>query len=198
MGCEQEERIVADTWVLSAGHKVDTGPNPRIQIPGQRGEGLGGWEIKLSSVFGCIHPFTPLDNLNRNIWIHHLGLEKWAEVWTWVWMSLIHGWPSNLGVTQFSSVQSLSYVWLCDPMDCSMPGFPVHHQLLEFTHTHVNRVGDAIQPSHPLSSPSPPAFNLSQHQGLFKWVNSSHQVTKVLEFQLQHQSFQWIFRTDFV
>ena len=77
---------------------------------------------------------------------------------------------------------------LCDPMNRSMPGLPVHHQLLEFTQTHVHWVGDAIQPSHPLSSPSP-ALNLSQHQGLFKWVSSSHQVAKVLEFQLQHQSF---------
>ena len=78
-----------------------------------------------------------------------------------------------------------------------MPGLPVHHQLLEFTQTHVHLVGDAIQPSHPLSSPSP-AFNLCQHQGLFQWVSSLHQVAKVLEFQLQHQSFQWIFRTDFL
>ena len=87
---------------------------------------------------------------------------------------------------------------LCNPMDCSTPGFPVHHQLQELVQTHVHRVGDAIQPSHPLSSPSPPAFNLSQHQGLFKWVSSLHQVAEVLEFQLQHQSFQWIFRTDFL
>ena len=80
---------------------------------------------------------------------------------------------------------------LYDSMDCSTPSFPVHHQLLEFTQTHVHWVGDAIQPSHPLSSPSPPALNLSQHEGLFQWVNSSHEVAKVLEFQLQHQSFQW-------
>ena len=80
---------------------------------------------------------------------------------------------------------------LCDPMDYSMPGLPVHHQLPEFTQTHVHSVRDAIQPSHPLSSPSPPTFNLSQHQGLFKWISSSHQVGKVLELQLQHQSFQW-------
>ena len=92
------------------------------------------------------------------------------------------------------SVLLLSCVWLCDPMDCSTSGFPVHHQLPEFTQTRVHWVGDAIQPSHPLSSPSPPAFSLSQHQGLFKWVSSCHQVAKVLEFQLQHQSFQWIFR----
>ena len=81
-------------------------------------------------------------------------------------------------------------------MDCSMPGLPVHHQLPELAQTHVHRVGDAIQPPHPPSSPSPPAFSLSQHQGLFKWVSSSHQVAKVLEFQLWHQSFQWIFRTE--
>ena len=95
-------------------------------------------------------------------------------------------------------VVAQSCLTLCDPMDCSTPGLPVHHQLSELTHTHVHRVGDAIQPSHPLSSPSPPAFNLSQHQGVFQWVSSLHQVAKVLEFQLQHQSFQWIFRTDFL
>ena len=96
---------------------------------------------------------------------------------------------------------------LCDPMNRSMPGLPVHHQLPEFTQTHVHRVSDAIQPSHPLSSPSPPAPNPSQHQSLFQWVNSSHEslfqwvnssheVAKVLEFQLQHHSFQRTPRTD--
>ena len=85
---------------------------------------------------------------------------------------------------------------LCDPMDCSTPGFLVLHHLLELTQTHVHQVSDAIQPSHLLSSPSPPAFNLSHYQGLFQWVSSSHQVAKVLEFQ--HQSLQWIFRTDFL
>ena len=98
---------------------------------------------------------------------------------------------------QFTSVQSLSRVWLCDPMDFSTPGIPVHHQLPEYTQTHVHWVGDTIQPSYPLLSPSPPTFNLSQHQGLFQWVSSLHQVAKGLEFQLQHQSFQWIFRIDF-
>ena len=98
---------------------------------------------------------------------------------------------------QFSSVAQLCPT-LCDPMDCSTPGLPVHHQLPEFTQTHVHWVGDAIQPSHPLSSPSPAAFNRSQHQGLFQWVSSSHQVVKVPQLQLQHQSFQWIFRTDFL
>ena len=84
------------------------------------------------------------------------------------------------------------------PMDCSTPGFPVHHQLLKLAQTHVHWVSEAIQPSHPLLSPPPPAFNLSQHQGQFQWVSSSHQVAKILELQLQHQSFQWIFRTDFL
>ena len=98
---------------------------------------------------------------------------------------------------QFSSVTQ-SCLTLCDPMDSSIPGIPVHHQLPEFTQTHVHRVGDTIQPSHPLSSPSPPTFNFSQHQGFFKWVSSLHHVAKVLEFQLQYQSFQWIFRTDFL
>ena len=80
---------------------------------------------------------------------------------------------------------------LCDPMNNSTPGLPVHHQLPEFTQTHIHQFGDAIQSYHPLSSPSPPAPNPSQHQGLFQWINSSHEVAKVLEFQLQHQSFQW-------
>ena len=86
----------------------------------------------------------------------------------------------------------------CDPMYCSTPGFPVHHQLPEFNQTHAHWVSDAIPPFHPLLSRSPPALNLTQHQGLFKWVSSSHQVAKVLEFQLQHQSFQWTFQTYFL
>ena len=96
---------------------------------------------------------------------------------------------------QFSCQSCLT---LCEIMHCSTPSFPVHHQLPEHTQTHVHRVSDAIQASQHLSSPSPPTFNLSQHQGLFKWVSSSHQVAKVLEFHLQHQSLQWIFRTDFL
>ena len=96
---------------------------------------------------------------------------------------------------QFISVAQSSPT-LCDPMNYSTPCIPVHHQLPESTQTHVHWVGDAIQQSHPLSSPSPPALNLPQQQGLFKWVSSLHQVAKVLEFQLQHQSFQWIPRTD--
>ena len=84
---------------------------------------------------------------------------------------------------QFSSVAQ-SCTTLCDPMNRSTPGLPVHHQLPEFTQTHIHWVSDAIKPSHPLSSPSPPAPNPSQHQSLFQWVNSSHEVAKVLEFQL--------------
>ena len=91
---------------------------------------------------------------------------------------------------QFSSVTQ-SCPTLCDPKNCSMPGLSVHHQLPETTQTHVHWVGDAIQPSRPLSSPSPPALNLAQRQGLFQWVSSSHHVAEGLEFQLQHQSFQW-------
>ena len=135
--------------------------------------------------------------------------------WTWVWVNSRRWWwtgrPGLLqsmgsqSWTQLSdwttkepsqSGQSLSLVWLYNPMNRSTPGLHVHHQLLEFTQTHVHWVGDAIKTSHPLLSPSPPAFNLPQHQGLFKRVSSSHQVAKVLEFQLQHQSFQWTPRTD--
>ena len=96
---------------------------------------------------------------------------------------------------QFSSVVQ-SCLTLCNPVNHSTPGRPVHHQLPKFTQTHVHRVGDTIQPSRLLSSPSPPAPNPSQHQGLFQWVKSSHEMAKVLEFQLQHQSFQWTPRTD--
>ena len=96
-------------------------------------------------------------------------------------------------------VQSLSHVRLfAAPWTaCSTPGFPVLHQLLEFAQTHVHWVGDAIQPSHPLFSPSP-TFSLTQHQGLFQWISSLHQVAKVLELQLQHQSFQWMLRIEFL
>ena len=96
---------------------------------------------------------------------------------------------------QFSSVpQSCST--LCNPMNRSTPGLPVHHQLPEFTQTHMHRVSDAIQPSYPLASPFPPAPNPSQHQSLFQWVNSLHEVAKVLEFQLEHHSFQRTPRAD--
>ena len=103
--------------------------------------------------------------------------------------------PESPALVQFSSVIQLCPT-LCNPMDCSMPGLLVHHQLPKLTQTHVHWAGDAIQPSHPLSSLFPPTFNLSQHHSLFKWVSSSNQVAKVLEFQLQHQSFQWTLRTD--
>ena len=93
------------------------------------------------------------------------------------------------------SVAKLSLT-LCKSMDCSTPSVPVLHYLTEFAQTHVRWVSDAIQPSHPLSPPSPLAVNLSQHQGLFQWVGSLHQLAKILE--LQHQSFQWLFRVDFL
>ena len=97
------------------------------------------------------------------------------------------------------SVQSHTCPTLCDPMDCSTPDFPVLHQLPELMQTHVHQVADAIQPSHfLLSLLFTPWFFLSQHQGLFKWVSSSHQMAKVLELQLHRQSFHWIFRTVFI
>ena len=125
-----------------------------------------------------------------------------SDLIPWIYLSLLlcncKGFDlSHTQISQFSSTAQ-SCPTLCDPMNRSAPGLPVHHQLPESTQTHVHRVGDAIQPSHPLSSPSPPALNLSQHQSLFKWVSSPHEMAKLLEFQLQHQSFQWIFRTDFL
>ena len=122
----------------------------------------------------AIQPFHPLSSpsppaLNLS---QHQGLCKWA--------SSSHQVSSSV---QFSSVAK-SCLTLCYPKNCSTPGLPVHHHFPEFTQTHVHRVGDAIQPSHPRSSPSPPAPNPSRHQGLFQWVNSSHEVAKLLEFQL--------------
>ena len=113
-----------------------------------------------------------------------LHLQKIAASMTW-----------KVSSVQFSSVAQSCPI-LCNPMNCSSLGLPVHHQLPEFTQTHVHRVRDAIQPSHPLSSPSPPAPNPSQHQSLFQWVNSSHEVAKILEFQLQHHSLQRNPRVD--
>ena len=119
---------------------------------------------------------------------------------SWIGRQVLYHW-CHVGSLERHTVQlSRSVVQSCltlwDSMNHSTPGLPVHHQLPEFTQTHVHRVSDAIQPSHPLLSPSPPAPNPSQHQGLFQWVNCSHEVAKVLEFQLQHQSFQWTPRTD--
>ena len=131
---------------------------------------------------------------NGSLWKHWDSQENWEFLWSQEKQMYLD--VFCMLAQQFNSVTQ-SCLTLCDPMNCSIPGFPVHHQLLEFSQTHVHWLGDAIQPSHPPSSPSPPTFNLSQHQGLFKWVTSSHQVATVLEFQLQHQSFQWIFRIDF-
>ena len=121
--------------------------------------------------------FSLVSSTEQDPWVQQLLLTFHASV------------AGSFPSVQFSSVAQ-SCPTLCNPMNRSMPSLPVHHQLPEFTQTHVHGVSDAIQPSHPLSSPSPPAFNLSQHQGLFQRVSSSHQVAKVLEFQLQHQSFQ--------
>ena len=145
-----------------------------------------------------IYLFILSQHSARRILVPWTGIDPYPLQWKLEVLTTGHqGSPDKCqSVSQFS--QSLSCVRLCDPMDCSTPGLPVHHQIPEFAQAHVHSVGDAIQPSHPLSSPSPPALNPSQHQGLFKWVSSSHQVAKVLEPQLQHQSFQWIFKVDFL
>ena len=131
------------------------------------------------------------------------GWDGWMESltrWTWVWVNSGVGdgqgglaCCDSWGHKESDTTEWLNWDWywvaqlcptLCDPMDCNTPGFPVHHQLLELAQTHIYWASDAIQPSHSLSSPSPPALNLSQHQSLFQLVSSSHQVAKVLEFQL--------------
>jgi hypothetical protein len=160
---------------------------------------------RLSSDWSATFIYSPLISSGSIYGAPTMCVRFWIRHWgQWVEQSLLDFvLPESKGPVlssvQFSSVQFSSVAQscrtLCNPMNCSTPGFPVHHQLLESTQTHVHWVGDAIQSSHPLSFPSP-AFNHSQHQGLFQWVSSSHQVAKVLEFQLQHQSFQWTPRTD--
>ena len=147
-----------------------------MQLPGQWGWSAQSW-CESSAVWRpwCVLVFPSLslviDLLNALCWPLSISFILWF----------------SQGSVQFTQ----SCPTLCNPMNRSTAGLPVHHQLLEFTQTHVHRVRDAIQPSHPLSSPSLPALNPSQHQGLCQWVSSSHQVAKVFEFQLQHQSFQW-------
>ena len=131
---------------------------------------------------------------------HHSSKASILQCLAFFIVQLLHPFMNTGKTIRSDQIRSVaqSCPTLCDPMNHSMPGLPVHHQLLEFTETHVHRVRDAIQPSHPLSSLSPPAPNPSQHQSLFQWVDSVHQVAKVLELQPQHQFFQWIFRVDFL
>ena len=154
------------------------------------------------------HNVPGLNNLKFTDWLCDCCLNISEPNWTsWFFsaplltlsqvllISTTQGPPQiSLSSVQFSSVTQLCPT-LRNPMNRRTPGLPVHHQLPEFIQTHVHRVGDDIQPSHPLSSPFPSAPNPSQHQGLLQ-VSSSHEVAKVLEFQLQHQSFQWTPRTD--
>ena len=152
-------------------------------------------QIWLGTNLGCSSPMLLLFScqvVSNSLWTHELQQ-------AWLLCPAPSPWVcSNLcPLSQLSSVAQ-SCPTLCDPTNHSTPGLPVHHQLPESTQTHVHWVGDTIQPSHPLPSPSPLALNLSQHQGLFQWVSSSHQVAKVLEFQLQHQSFQRTPRTDLI
>ena len=121
---------------------------------------------------------------------------SFRQVTLGLWWQLAMFQDSRTMLGLLSSVQSHNVSDSLRPHGLQCTRFPVHHQLMEFTQTHVHWISGSIQPSHPLRSPSPPTFNLAKHQGLCKWVSSSHQVAKVLEFQLQHQSFQWTLRTD--
>ena len=126
--------------------------------------------------------------------------ENWLWPWSWCWFTIYKGQKTNVGGLIPFDYCCCSGAKSCPalhgPMYCSMPGFPVPHHLVEFAQVHVHWIGDAIQPS-PSLSPSSSAFSLSQHQGLFQWVSCSQQVAKVLDCQLQHQSFQRVFRVDF-
>ena len=149
------------------------------------------WWITLTDLHILKNPCIPEINPTWS-WCMNLLMCCWIHL-----ASMLSRILASIYISDQFSWVAQSCPTLCDPMDCRTPGLPVHHQLLELTPKHVHLVSDAIQPSHPLSSPSP-AFNLFQHQGLFQWVSSSHQVAKELEFQLDHQSFQCIVRTDFL
>ena len=166
-------------WVVFPFSKGSSPPRDWTQVSRIVGEFFTSWATRETWKYWSRQPIrSPAD-------LPHPGIEPGSSAL-----------QSRFSV-QFSSVaQSCPTLW--DPMVCSMWGFRVLHYLLESTQTHVHWVSDAIQPSHPLLSPSPPDLNLSQHQGLFQWVGSLHQVAKVLELQLQHLSFQWIVRIDFL
>ena len=159
------------------------------------------WYLKSS------HPLPPplsfcLQSFPHQVFSHESVVPiRWPKYWSFSFIINTSNEYSGLISIQFSSVVQ-PWPTFCDPKDCSMPDLPVQHQLPEFTQTHVRSqwhhwVSDVIQPSHTLSFPSP-AFNLSQHQHIFQWVSSLYQVAKVLEFQLQHQSFQWVTWTGFL
>ena len=155
------------------------------------GEELGDGRAEGSSAIGERGQATVLLTLDAEGRLVPRWLEPGKHSYLWIltaWRFICRG------LCYCSATKSCAT--LCDPMDYSTPCSPVHHYLPEFAQTHVYWGSDAIQPSHPLSPPSTPAFNLSQHQGLFQWVSSSHQVAKVLELQLQHQSFWSLFRVD--
>jgi len=159
----------------------------RIPWTEESGELYGAWGHKESDT-------------TERLTLSHFSLSWVMKIYLFVSCSSTYNmilFSTSSGSVQLSSVTQ-SCLILCDPMNRSTPGLPVHHQLPKLAQTHVHLVGDVIQPSHHLLSLSSPTFNLSQHQGLFQWVSSSHHVAKVLEFQLQHQSFQWTLRTDFL
>ena len=159
------------------------------------------------TLMGVSHLWWEWHSWNSDIYVHLIEQFLYVQPHRHVWESLqgprLQFWQivmtfrdfNRYSSVQFSSIAQ-SCPTLCDPMNHSTPGLPVHHQFLEFTQTHVHRVSEAIQASHPLSSPSPPAPNPSQHQSLFQWVNSLHEVAKVLEFQLLQHSFQRNPRAD--
>ena len=193
-------QIKVSLWLLreEARSVVNAGDSPQVE-KGRNNTGPGDASCKEKADIGAsVHTCSWINQgelvSNARLTRHWLILIEWHYPVVWCILWAFYG-VVTLGSVQ--SVQSLSCVRLCDPTDCSMPDLSVHHQLPEFTQTHDHRVSDAIQPSHPLSSSST-APNPSQHQGLFQWVSSSHQVAKILEFQLQHQSCQWTFRTDFL
>ena len=185
----------AKIWLI--GKDPDAGKDWRQEEKGMAEDKMVGWHHQLNGQIWAS---------SRRWWrTGKPGILQSVQSQSWIWLSswtelsyqgslYIHT-QIHISV-QFSSVTQL-WPTVCDPMDCSTPGFPVHHQLLELAQTHVHRIGDAIQPSHPLLSPSPPTFNPSQHQGLFQGISSSHQVAKVLEFQHQHQSFSFSINISF-
>ena len=177
-------KIYSKNRYIYLAHQLLTEPRPYLgDVLDAWGSGFPGLDISRFSGEGCLR------DKSRHV---RSAVRCYVEM-TELCRGEAAGWPGALccSVTQ-------SCPTLCDAMDCNTPGFPVLHHLSELVQTHVHWVGDAIQSSHLLLSPSPPAFYLSQHQGLFQWISSSLSRAKVLELRLEHQSFQWIFRVDFL
>ena len=186
-------------WVASPFSSISSWLRNQPQVSWIAGRFFTNWTIREAQANYDLHQFGKLNLCSQNENFCLSSLPFSTRMWSILKFMIIVTHTSLIRI--FSPCIDCCLVARFDslrPHGLQQPGIPVYHELLEFTQTQVHWVSDVVQPSHPLSSPSPPALSLSQHQGVFNWVSSLYQVAEVLEFQLQHQSFQWIVRTDFL